>query len=523
MIRVFRFLLAFLLITGTGYASQLNPPPKMQVFNTDGSFCSGCKLYTYETDAVTPKATYQDADNSVANTNPVVFNSRGEAVIFFDGEYYLELKDSSDVTIYTISSYGTASSTSTTDTNNLLANSSFETDDNGDNLPDSWDASITTGAAMTLTTADNRNGVNSLKITASAASGGGTVTSSNYLLVTQGRLYYASFAILCGTANNNFKYQVEWFTAAQTSISTSDLYDVTTTCPTSWTIPVVSVVAPSNARYAKVILNNYTGAPASDTLYLDDIRFTPVSGALLVSAVPGYKAGAVVDYAGTSTLTIHAGSVHTAGATEQIVKWSSSLTFTAGSGGSNAASSNLDASNDHYLYIDDSSVTPGTALTAANFLNSTTAPTWSESKHGYYNGNDRCIFVFMTNASSQIASYRSGDNGQILYDAAITDASGINTSTTWTDVTLTKPALCARAIISDRMAYVAGTPNFYWRTNGSAGTGYAVGYVDASTAQAWSQHDVISDASSIIEVRTDAAVSSSRYVYTMGYYLPEGM
>jgi hypothetical protein len=61
------------------------------------------KLYTYAAGTTTPQTTYQDAAGSVANTNPIGLNARGEAVLFLTAgtNYKFVLKTAADVTVWT--------------------------------------------------------------------------------------------------------------------------------------------------------------------------------------------------------------------------------------------------------------------------------------------------------------------------------------------------------------------------------------------------------------------------------------
>jgi hypothetical protein len=65
-----------------------------------GTPAVGYKVYTYISGTSTPKATYTTSAASVANSNPVVLDSRGEAAIYWVGDYDVVLKDASDVTIW---------------------------------------------------------------------------------------------------------------------------------------------------------------------------------------------------------------------------------------------------------------------------------------------------------------------------------------------------------------------------------------------------------------------------------------
>jgi hypothetical protein len=76
-------------------------PEGKQSFTTNGSLpLAGGKVYTYEPGTSTPKDTYTTSAASVANANPVILDSRGEATIFWSGAYDVILKTSADVTIW---------------------------------------------------------------------------------------------------------------------------------------------------------------------------------------------------------------------------------------------------------------------------------------------------------------------------------------------------------------------------------------------------------------------------------------
>ena len=83
--------------------ANLLPNPKMQFFDLNGDPLSGGKINTYEAGTSTPKATYTTQAATVANSNPVVLDSRGEAEIWWStGSYKVEVTDSADSAIYTV-------------------------------------------------------------------------------------------------------------------------------------------------------------------------------------------------------------------------------------------------------------------------------------------------------------------------------------------------------------------------------------------------------------------------------------
>jgi hypothetical protein len=83
-----------------------------------------------------------------------------------------------------------------------------------------------------------------------------------------------------------------------------------------------------------------------------------------------------------TTILIGAGSYEVDnGSAPETFYWDSQLTFVLGSGGSNASSSAIGTSQWQYIYMDESAIS-ASPLVAASFLNSTTAPTYSQLNMG---------------------------------------------------------------------------------------------------------------------------------------------
>jgi len=91
--------------------AQFLGTPKVQFFDNNGDPLSGGLLYSYVVGTTTNKATYPSiADSSAAtnaNTNPVVLDSRGEALVVLAGPTKLVLKDSLGNLIWTVDNVNT--------------------------------------------------------------------------------------------------------------------------------------------------------------------------------------------------------------------------------------------------------------------------------------------------------------------------------------------------------------------------------------------------------------------------------
>ena len=83
--------------------TSLSPTPKLQFFDLNGAPLAGGLLYTYEAGSTTPLATYTDSTGLIANTNPIVLDSRGEANVWLGAAIYkFALYTSVGVLIWTV-------------------------------------------------------------------------------------------------------------------------------------------------------------------------------------------------------------------------------------------------------------------------------------------------------------------------------------------------------------------------------------------------------------------------------------
>jgi len=232
-------------------------------------------------------------------------------------------------------------------------------------------------------------------------------------------------------------------------------------------------------------------------------------------------------YSDTDELTVGPGVYYHSGTTNQVVHWDSDITFQIGSGGTNGDSSDAGTSQWQYLYIDDSAVVTlgSNELTATELLNSTTAPTWSDAKAGFYNGNDRCVFAFYIDGSGNIEYFYHDGGDFVQFDEL--QATNINDTDVdaWTDCVLVIPLFgCAqRAVVAAKLRYVDGNMVGYWRTNGSSATDNQMGQIVNTSTLTFSSFPVTTDANGKIEVLGNAANNSTIYIWTVGWFLPRGI
>lgn len=88
--------------------------PRFTQVDAYGNPLVGGKLYTYANGTTTPQATYKDAAGTIANTNPIILDSLGSAVIFLaaGGVYTFVMKDANDALIWSQDSISGAQSAS---------------------------------------------------------------------------------------------------------------------------------------------------------------------------------------------------------------------------------------------------------------------------------------------------------------------------------------------------------------------------------------------------------------------------
>ena len=182
------------------------------------------------------------------------------------------------------------------------------------------------------------------------------------------------------------------------------------------------------------------------------------------------------------------------------------------------------------VYIDFSTIT-APLLTNANFIASTTDPTYNVARDGHYNGDDLCIFgIHVT--SGVIDGFTHKANRRLVrfdQDEAIYGSDYPGTGWT-TQATFDVPAFCDSAEAAFRADPDGSvTPYYcYYRPTASSGDGFIV-----ATGNEISTFDV-GDVGPSIEVDLDGSLGidiavsladgdAHMVVYQFGYYLPRGM
>ena len=83
--------------------ASLSPWFAQQFFDNNGLPLAGGKIYTYAAGSTTPQAAYTDSSGNTALPNPIILDGSGRASIWLlNIGYKMVVKDSNDVTLYTI-------------------------------------------------------------------------------------------------------------------------------------------------------------------------------------------------------------------------------------------------------------------------------------------------------------------------------------------------------------------------------------------------------------------------------------
>ena len=98
------FFLSLCIIANTHLAmaqtASILPPAKTQYLDNSGKPLTSGKVFNYIPSTTTLKTTWQDAAETIPNTNPVILDAGGRAKILGDGSYRQIVKDRYDNIIW---------------------------------------------------------------------------------------------------------------------------------------------------------------------------------------------------------------------------------------------------------------------------------------------------------------------------------------------------------------------------------------------------------------------------------------
>ena len=76
------------------------PPPRIQWIDANGHPLAGGTVQTLVVGTSTPKDTWVDPDKAAANTNPVILDAAGRAIILGSADYRLIVRDADGNLVY---------------------------------------------------------------------------------------------------------------------------------------------------------------------------------------------------------------------------------------------------------------------------------------------------------------------------------------------------------------------------------------------------------------------------------------
>jgi len=244
---------------------------------------AGYYVYTYEPGTSTPKDTYTDTSETVANTNPIILDARGEADIWWVNSYkvavYTGDKDVDGVLVWSVDNYGDGENQIVTGNYNTVKNGSFETDAANNGEPDDWTVVDYSTGVHSLDSTDQYHGLRSLKFTSIGAGGGYATTG--FFEVQELKDLTFQYSLRSTVADVRNVVDVLWYTSIQTNISTTNIYDDSATNPTAWTQFQNTVTPPSTARYGKLrIYGCHSSDATSGSTWFDAISAVELYGTM---------------------------------------------------------------------------------------------------------------------------------------------------------------------------------------------------------------------------------------------------
>lgn len=160
-----------------------------------------------------------------------------------------------------------------------ILNGSFEVEDGATGIPANWDRTLFAGGAGAFETTAPMHGAKAYKFThpGGGGNGGGTL-ESDFFAIGDIRGLFLEWLHYVTAAGMHETVEVEYFTAAQVSISTQTIYDSTSN-PTSPEIQQIFLVIPATARFLKVkLIGGDDDVDVAGDSFWDGIRIAGIIG-----------------------------------------------------------------------------------------------------------------------------------------------------------------------------------------------------------------------------------------------------
>lgn len=224
-------------------------------------------------------------------------------------------------------------------------------------------------------------------------------------------------------------------------------------------------------------------------------------------------------YVGATQLSIAGGGYYHHGTKSQVLLIDSTITHIITSPG---------VSQYHYIYLDDSAIVTAAThiITGSEVINSTTPPTYSVTKKGWYNGDDLCIFAVYIDSGGDIEPFtHSGDTVNFHDPVNMQISASGQTSNTDYDTTLWMPAFSRKGILSINTQTVSDDGGYYWSIS-EATAGIVPVFSLTSANDGSGQFNVMTDATQKVILRWQSAPAqtiTNVFVWQVAWFFPVGM
>lgn len=159
-----------------------------------------------------------------------------------------------------------------------VQNGSFEDDIDADGIPDGWTRTLFNGGSLTILATDQGHANKSIRFTSigGAGNGGGYVDSTDYIECSPQIPLLLTWQHKSSIATIRNKVEFFWYSVdgagTKTFISSTTIYDNSTTNPTSWQQAKAGATPPATARYLKIRLVGCDSSNATaGSAFFDDV------------------------------------------------------------------------------------------------------------------------------------------------------------------------------------------------------------------------------------------------------------